>query len=133
MRARWQWASMLLTALLTLVGGWPTPLQAQTPAGRDAVVIGMSQEPDFLNPMFAEMAAAHSVTLTIFTNDVQRDNTWKLFPQGVQYLPNLKDGTWKVDGDKMTLTWKVKARKWQDGKPVTCGDYVFGNSVARNE
>ena len=133
MRARWQWASILLTALLTLVGGWPTPLQAQTPAGRDAVVIGMAQEPDFLNPMFAEMAAAHSVTLTIFTNDVQRDNTWKLSPQGVQYLPTLKDGTWKVDGDKMTLTWKVKARKWQDGKPVTCGDYVFGNSVARNE
>src|SRR5207247_6479927 len=40
---------------------------------------------------------------------------------------------WRLDGEKMTLVWKVKARNWSDGKPVTCGDYVFGNSVARNE
>jgi peptide/nickel transport system substrate-binding protein len=114
------------------------PLQAvqaqQGPAaGRDQVVIGMSQEPDYLNPLFAEMAAAVAVNSTLFTADVQRDNTWKLFAQGVQYLPNLKDGTWKLDGDKMTLVWKVKARNWSDGKPVTCGDFVFTHNVARNE
>lgn len=133
MRARWQWAALLLAALLTVTVYPAAMVQAQPAAGRDTVVIGISQEPDFLNPMFAEMAAAAEVTLTIFTNDVQRDNTWKLFPQGVAYLPSLKDGTWKLDGDKMTLVWKVKARNWSDGKPVTCGDYVFGNSVARNE
>ena len=133
MRVRWQWVSLLLMTLLTLTV-WPAAgIQAQPTAGRDTVVIGMSQEPDFLNPMFVEMAAARGVQATIFTDDVQRDNTWKQFPQGVEYMPSLKDGTWKLDGEKMTLVWKVKARNWSDGKPVTCGDYVFGNSVARNE
>ncbi|SRR5713226_1505977 len=132
MRIRWQWVSLLLVTLLTLTI-WPAAgVQAQPAAGRDTVVIGMSQEPDYLNPLFAEMAAAVSVESTVFTADVQRDSTWKLNAQGVEYMPSLKDGTWKLDGDKMSLVWKVKARNWSDGKPVTCGDYVFSNSVARN-
>src|SRR3990172_552492 len=133
MRARWQWSSILLALLLALTIVPLQGVQAQPAAGRDQVVIGMSQEPDFLNPLFAEMAASVSVNSTIFTNDIQRDNTWKLFPQGVTYLPNLRDGTWKLDGDKMTLVWRVKPRNWSDGRPVTCGDYVFGHNVARNE
>lgn len=136
MRARWQWSSALSVLLLALM---VVPLQtaqaqpAGPAAGRDQVVIGMSQEPDFLNPMFAEMAASVSVISTIFTSDVQRDASWKLFPQGVQSLPSLKDGTWKLNGDKMTLVWKIKPRNWQDGKPVTCADYVFTHNAARNE
>lgn len=133
MRARWQWSSILLALLLALTIVPLQAVQAQPAAGRDQVVIGMSQEPDYLNPMFAEMAASVSVNSTLFTADIQRDNTWKLFPQGVDYLPNLKDGTWKLTGDKMTLVWKVKPRNWQDGKPVTCGDFVFTHNVARNE
>lgn len=136
MRARWQWSSALSVLLLALM---VVPLQtaqaqpAGPAAGRDQVVIGMSQEPDFLNPMFAEMAASVSVISTIFTSDVQRDASWKLFAQGVQSLPSLKDGTWKLNGDKMTLVWKIKPRNWQDGKPVTCADYVFTHNAARNE
>jgi len=133
MRVRWDWLSLLLVMLLTLVM-WPAAgVQAQPTAGRDTVVIGISQEPDYLNPMFAEMSAAASVQSTIFTADVERDSAWKLFPQGVEYMPSLKDNTWRLDGEKMTLVWKVKARNGSDGKPVTCGDYVFGHSVARNE
>lgn len=133
MRARWHWRSLLLVTLLTFAI-WPASgVQAQQAAGRDTVVIGMSQEPDYLNPMFAEMSAARAVQSTVFLDDIQRDNTWKLFAQGVEYMPSLKEGNWKLDGEKMTLVWKVKARNWSDGKPVTCGDYVFANSVARNE
>lgn len=135
MRSIGKWLTLLLAALLTLslvplASGQQT---SQPAVGRDTVVIGTSQEPDFLNPMFAEMAVSNSVMATIFTFDVQRDNTWKLFAQGVAYLPNLKDGTWKLDGDKMTLVWRVKPRNWSDGRPVTCADYVFGHNVARNE
>jgi peptide/nickel transport system substrate-binding protein len=109
------------------------PVQAQPAAGRDQVVIGLQQEPDFLNPLFMEMAASVSIADTIFISDIERDNTWKLFPQGVAAIPNLRDGSWKLTGDRMTLVWKLKARNWHDGKPVVCGDYVFGHSVARNE
>ncbi|HLE77672.1 MAG TPA: hypothetical protein VJA65_04595, partial [bacterium] len=95
MRSIGKWLTLLLAALLTLslvplASGQQT---SQPAAGRDQVVIGLQQEPDFLNPLFAEMAASVSVMSTIFTSDVQRDNTWKLFAQGVTYLPNLRDGT----------------------------------------
>ncbi|MGH2436635.1 MAG: hypothetical protein ACRDFA_06555 [bacterium] len=107
-------------------------VRAQPAAGRDQVIIGMSEEPDVLNPLFAEGPAAMSVLATIFTVDVQRDSTWKLFPQGVQSLPSLKDGTWKLRGETMTLVWRLKPRDWHDGTPVTCGDFSFGYHVARN-
>ncbi|MDQ7842507.1 MAG: peptide ABC transporter substrate-binding protein [Armatimonadota bacterium] len=136
MRARRQWSLLLLALLLTLtLVPWQAARAQQTgpAAGRDQVVIGMSQEPDFLNPMFAEMAAAVAVLDTIFVSDIERDNTWKLFAQGVEAIPNLKDGTWKLDGDRMTLVWKIKPRNWSDGRPVTCADFVFTHNVARNE
>jgi len=133
MRARRQWSSLLLAALLTFTVVPLQTAQAQPAAGRDQVVIGMSQEPDFLNPMFAEMAAAVAVLDTIFVSDIERDNTWKLFAQGVEAIPNLKDGTWKLDGDRMTLVWKIKPRNWSDGRPVTCADFVFTHNAARNE
>jgi peptide/nickel transport system substrate-binding protein len=107
--------------------------QGKPAAGRDTVVIGMSQEPDFLNPMFAEMAAAQIITSAVFAADIRRDNAWKLLPQGVERIPTLKDGTWKVDGNRMTLDWRLKPRNWHDGTPVTCGDFVFTHGAARNE
>src|SRR3989442_12422216 len=125
MRVRWHWLSLLLVMLLTLVM-WPaTGVQAQPTAGRDTVVIGISQEPDYLNPMFAEMSAAVSVQSTILTSDVERDSAWKLFPQGVENMPSLKDNTMRLDGEKMTIVWKDKARNSSNGKPVTCGDHDY--------
>src|SRR5947199_4203588 len=133
MRVRWDWLSLLLVMLLTLVM-WPAAgVQAQPTAGRDTVVIGISQEPDYISRMFGEMSAGVSVQSTILTSDVERESAWKLFPQGAEEKPGLKAHTQRLDGEKMTLVWKVKARNWSDGKPVTCGDYVFGQRVARNE
>lgn len=134
MCARWHWMSFFVAALLAVAVVPSAGAQTGKPAaGKDQVIIGVSQEPDFLNPLFLETSVASSIAATMFTADVQRDNTWKLFPLGVQYLPSLKEGTWKLSGDKMTLVWKVKPRNWSDGTPVTCADYVFAHNVARNE
>lgn len=127
------WCALWLATALVLVPAPQAGAAAQPAAGREQVVIGISQEPDFLNPMFAGMAAAGSVLSTIFTGDVERDENWKLFPQGVEYLPSLKDGTWKISGSRMTVVWKLKPRRWHDGQPVTCDDYVFADRVARDE
>jgi len=113
------------------------PLAAAQPsgpaAGRDNVVVGMAQEPGTVNPLFAEMAASLSIIATLFTSDVQRDNTWRLFPQGVRALPTLRDGTWALRGKGMVLTWEVKPRSWHDGRPVTCADYLFTHALAKDD
>src|SRR3990172_5000014 len=112
---------LLLLLLLVLPA---TPLRAapaaSPAAGRDHVVVGMAQEPGTVNALFADMAASRSIIATLFTSDVQRDNTWRLFPQGVRALPTLQAGTWALRGEGMVLTWKVKPRTWHDGRPVGC-------------
>jgi peptide/nickel transport system substrate-binding protein len=126
LKRRWL-PAVLLMSVLPL-----PPVHGQAPAARDQVVIGMAEEPDTLNPLVAQTPAAEAVLDTIFIADVQRDHTWKLFPQGVRALPNLRDGTWKVRGDAMTLVWTLKPRDWHDGTPVACGDFSFAHRVASN-
>lgn len=133
MRARSNSLWLLLAALSVLLLPFPVGAQAVRPAvDKDTVVIGSSQEPDSLNPMFLEMAASQEIANTLYVSDVQRDHTWRLYPEGMMKIPTLKDGSWVVKGDTMTLRWEIRARKWNDGKPVTCGDYVFVHNVARN-
>ncbi len=133
------WPGALSALLVCLVLASQVNAQSQPAAGRDTVVIGVFQEPDTLNPMFSigsgpGQFTALDIRAAIFTVDVGRDNdTWRVFPQGVEYLPNVRNGTWTVDGEKMTLVWKIKPRRWHDGRPVTCADYVFSHAVARNK
>lgn len=110
----------------------PLPSAQSGPAaGRDEVIIGTFQEPDTLNPMWAELAISVIVYNTMFTRDVTRDRNWTALPEGVEYLPTPGNGTWRLDGDKMTLLWKLKRRAWHDGRSVTCADYVFTYNTVR--
>ncbi len=99
------------------------------------VTIGTTDEPDTLNALFAVPPSAFTATSILATTrtfDVALDGGWRPIPRGVAALPNLRDGTWKVAGNQMTLQWRLRPRRWHDGRPVTCGDYVFSHAVARN-
>lgn len=139
MRSSWSWGNVAL--LLALALTWPASVQSQ-PLGsarggpavnRETVVIGTTAEPDTLNPLFYDSSTSDAVLYAIFTPDVQVDDAWKTSPLGVEHLPNLRDGSWRVHGEQMTLVWKIKPRRWHDGRPVTCADYVFTNKVARDK
>lgn len=127
------WHCLVIIVLMTLASHRTARAQSQPAAGRDQVVIGISQEPKILNRMLSQYASLNDVLSTMFVSDIKRDNSWKPSPVGVEYLPTVKDGTWKLDGDRMTLIWKLKPRNWHDGTPVTCADYVFTLNVAHNE
>jgi len=123
---------VLAFLLVASVSG--TPIGAAPAAGRDQVVIAFVGDPSTLNPLFADpLFATGTITPTIFTRDAVHDERWRLVPIGVEYLPSVKDGTWKVRGETMTLLWRLKPRNWHDGRPVTCADYVFTFDVIRNE
>ncbi len=134
MRRAWPLGLSVFLITLTVVPLAGT--QSQPAAGRDHVVLGTIYEPELIHPMLlgSGFARIWARDLAIFTRDVERDNdTWRVFPQGVEYLPNVRNGTWTVDGEKMTLVWKIKPRRWHDGRPVTCADYVFSHAVARDK
>ena len=124
---------LLLMALLTVTSQPTVGAQVQPAAGHDQVVIGIWQghEPTILNPLRPELA--DHMLATMFVSDVVRDTSWTPIPQGVEYLPGIKDGTWKLVGERMTLLWKLRPRSWHDGTSVTCADYVFTLNVAHNE
>ncbi len=130
------WHRFLPALLFTLSAILPVQAQSQPAASRDTVVIGTANEPDILSLMFSAFSPVHfqDMLAAVFTRDVARDNdTWRVFPQGVEYLPNVRNGTWTVDGERMRLVWKIKPRRWHDGRPVTCADYVFSHAVARDK
>ncbi len=125
--------------LLVLLGAMTTApsigAQSQPAAGRDHVVLGALVEPELIHPMLGGHGdRIWAQILAIFTRDVGRDNdTWRDFPQGVEYLPNVRNGTWMLEGERMTLVWRIKPRRWHDGRPVTCADYIFSHLVARDK
>ncbi len=128
---RTAWPLGLSVFLITLTAVPVAGTQSQPAADRDTVVIGTIGEPELIHPIFTGFG---SVVTAIFTRDVGRDNdTWRVFPQGVEYLPSVRNGTWMLDGEKMRLVWKIKPRRWHDGRPVTCADYVFSHAVARDK
>jgi peptide/nickel transport system substrate-binding protein len=139
MRRTWCWLALIVTVTVLTAPTPPTSAQvsdlAAPAAGRDTVVVGNALEPTILNPLLAPgvFSAFDSIIPTLFTIDVERDAAWRPFPQGMEYLPSVADGTWRLDGEKMTLVWKLRPRNWHDGRPVTCADYVFSHRVARDE
>jgi len=125
------WLSWLLVIAAAFPLSAAPPLDPARPAaGRDTVVMGVSLEPVTLNPITVS-SASPSILQTIFTRDVQRDADWKPFAQGVENLPGVHQGTWRLNGEQMILRWTLRPRKWHDGRPVTCSDYVFSQALQR--
>ena len=122
-------STVLMVASLP-IGASPLPTTPSRPAvAPDQVIIGTTQEPALLNPAFDTSAISLIVDTTLFTRDVGRDLDWMAVPEGVEYLPTPANGAWRIDGDTMTLRWKLKKRAWHDGRMVTCGDYVFTHNT----
>lgn len=120
---------LCLVIFLALVVGGSALGQPSSASKRDDINLGATAETTTFNPLFD----SGQLIPLLFTSDVVYDRAWRLVPLGVEYVPSLKDGTWAVDGETMTLVWRLKPRRWHDGRPVTCEDYVFTFNVLRND
>ncbi|MDR7518494.1 MAG: peptide ABC transporter substrate-binding protein [Armatimonadota bacterium] len=125
-RAVWAAACVVLAAGLA-------PLSGAAQMRRDAVVIGMAQEPDILGP-FSTMAAAGTIHNSLFAFFAPFNEKWQRVPLLVEKLPTLKDGDWELlPNKKMRVTWKIRRGfTWHDGRPVTALDARFSYGMLRN-
>ncbi|MEK7790517.1 MAG: ABC transporter substrate-binding protein, partial [Deltaproteobacteria bacterium] len=98
-------------------------------------VVGIAQEPDSLDPVLAEMAAAREIQGLLFEDMLERDDQWVIQPRLVEELPTLQNGLLKqLPGDKIQVTWRFKkGLKWSDGKPLTVHDVVFAYQLVMDE
>ncbi len=95
-------------------GAGPTSVHG-APAGLSSLSIGLTQEPDTLNPMLAQTAAAQEVDSAIFDGLLQVDAHDKL--QSDLALTWAHSADWK--------TWTFHLRRgvhWADGKTFTSAD-----------
>lgn len=108
-------------------------LSASAATERDAVVVGMAQEPDTLG-RFSTMSAARVVENALFTFVAPYTDRWQRQPMLVERLPTLENGLWRLlPGGRMQATWRIRRGfTWHDGRPVTALDFRFTYGVLRN-
>jgi peptide/nickel transport system substrate-binding protein len=99
------------------------------------ITVGISQEPDSLDPLFGEMAASSEILGAVFRGLTTRNDKWELLPEIARDIPSLTTGSWEqLPGDKMRTTWHLKEGvKWEDGQPVTAEDFIFAHQVIMDD
>ena len=89
----------------------------------NTVIVGMPADADRLNPLLATTAYARTVYEQIYSYLIWQDPvSGEFLPQLAKSLPERKE---TADG-LVAYTFEIREEaKWDDGSPVTAGDFVF--------
>jgi peptide/nickel transport system substrate-binding protein len=88
------------------------------------VRIGMTDEPDNLNPMFAHTDATDQIDALIFAPVFRYDAKGEFVPELAVELPSYANGGISKDSRTIVLHWRHNVR-WSDGAPLTARDLRF--------
>jgi len=86
--------------------------------------IGMSDEPDNLNPMFAHTDATDQIDALIFAPVFRYDQHGEFVPELATVVPTYANGGISKDSRTIVLHWRHGVR-WADGAPLTARDLRF--------
>lgn len=123
----------LMAAMLLLF----VAVAAPAVQAKDEVVIGTTQYPSTLHPMFDSMLAKSIILAAARRPFTAFGADWKESCLLCTEVPTLQNGLVKLeerDGKKgMAVTVKIRdGVKWADGKPVTSTDVVFSWEVGKH-
>lgn len=124
---------LLLTAILLALGF----LLAAPAQAKDDLVVGTTQYPSTLHPMFDSMLAKSVILAAARRPFTAFDPEWNEICMLCTQVPTLENGLAKVeerDGKRgMAVTFTIRdGVKWGDGKPVTTADVVFAWEVGKH-
>lgn len=106
---------------------------------KDTLVIGISQFPRNFNPNIESMLVKSYVLAMARRPFIVYDADWKLTCMLCVELPDLKNGTAKIeqtkDGEKgVAITYTIQPKAtWGDGVPVTTKDVLFTWKIGRDK
>ena len=86
--------------------------------------LGEPDEPDSLNPLFANSAASDLAFGMIFSYVLRYDQNGNYFPDLALAVPTLANGGISKDQKTITIHLRHNAR-WADGVPLTSADWIF--------
>ncbi|MEV4075999.1 ABC transporter substrate-binding protein [Nonomuraea fuscirosea] len=108
-----------LGVALLVAGQGATAALAQDPAaGKKIVRVGATQSMDSMNPFIAVRLVSTSIHRWMYGYLTVPDS------KTLQPSPDLAE-SWTTSEDGLTWTFKIRAAKWSDGKPVTADDAAW--------
>ncbi|WP_159261597.1 peptide ABC transporter substrate-binding protein [Komagataeibacter xylinus] len=93
-------------------------------AGKNQVVIGISQEPTVFNPLLPHIEVDEGIYLNLFSPLWSIDDKARLCPELARVVPTQENGLVSEDG----LVWTIPLRenvRWHDGRPFSANDVMF--------
>jgi peptide/nickel transport system substrate-binding protein len=121
------------TGLLLAVLLWLAPLRpvhgqaANTPITGDWLISHLLSDPESLNPLTSNDAAASRILAEIFESLLTRH------PQTLELRPHLAVARPQISDDKLTYTFTLRRdAHFQDGKPLTGHDVLFTLKAIKN-
>lgn len=125
-------------ACIVIAAGCTKTNTAQGLGGRNAwtipgtLRIGIPDEPDSLNPMFAHTAEADEVDELIYAPLFRYDQNGEFYPELATALPTYANGG--ITKDNRTITVHLrKGVTWADGAPLTAKDWRFTWRAVMND
>jgi peptide/nickel transport system substrate-binding protein len=100
---------------------------ADAPSTGDWLVSHLLSDPESLNPLTSNDAAASSILGNIFESLLSRQ------PQSLEIIPQLATARPQISDDKLTYTFTIRRdAHFQDGKPLTGQDVLFSLKAIKN-
>ena len=113
-------AALLWIVLLFALSGDARGQPAEKPVTGDWLAIHSLSDPEQLNPLTSNDAAASDVLQFIFESLLTRD------PRTLELKPFIAEARPTVSKDKLTYTFKIRRdARFQDGRPLTGEDVLF--------
>ncbi len=101
------------------------------PATPATIVIGVTQEPQSLNPLLLQGAMSAMIDPALYSYLVTVNTRGNLVPDLAVRVPTLQNGGISRDG--LTLRYRLRnGLKWQDGTPLTAADVAFTYAAIMN-
>jgi len=130
-----KWVGAILAGILIVVLIVTFTSKKTNKHNTKQIIIGMTQEPNTLDPLFSEMAVSFEGLGLIFEDMVERDDAWNYHPRLVTEIPSFENGLVKrLPGNKIQVTWHLKeGLKWADGTPITPEDFIFTHQMIMDD
>ncbi|GBQ65861.1 ABC transporter substrate-binding protein [Komagataeibacter swingsii] len=114
-----------------LLSSRPAQAADQPAAGKNQVVIGISQEPTVFNPLLPHIEVDDGIYLNLFSPLWSIDDRGRLCPELARVVPTQENGLVSEDG----LVWTIPLRedvKWHDGQSFSAEDVMFTFALLKN-
>ncbi len=116
---RYRSAVFLLVLCLAALAFRLVHAQEEKPDYGDSIVLGSIGDATILIPMLASDSTSHQIAGLIYNGLVKYDGDLNL-------VGDLAE-SWEVSEDGLTITFRLrKGVRWEDGKPFTSADVLFG-------